>query len=132
MSESPNKIPRALTHQKSLRSQKKKLCTMAKRNIGQKSNFICSQVDSFTPEKGAIHTASPNQSYKKCRIVPPSDVTANPISCQSPIDLSFIIPPKTVLLNSIFERGEKYAQNLDNERLFCYNKRRKKNRRHTL
>ena len=45
---------------------------------------MCSQVDSFTPENGAIHAAFPSHSYRKCKIVPPSDVTAKPINCQSP------------------------------------------------
>ena len=55
---------------------------------------MCSHVDSFTPEKGAIHIASPSQSYKKCNIVPTKEVTAKPISCQSPIDRFIHSPPQ--------------------------------------
>ena len=61
-------------------------------SMGKKSSFICSHVDSFTPEKGAIHTASPSHSYRKCKSVPPSEVAAKPINCQRPID-RFIKPP---------------------------------------
>ena len=55
--------------------------------MGQNNNFICSQVDSLIPEKGAIHAEFPSQSYKKCNKVPPSDVKEKPASCQIPIDL---------------------------------------------
>jgi hypothetical protein len=65
---------------------------MAKINIGQNNSFMCSQVDSFTPENGAIHTGSPSQSYKKCNNVPPSEVIANPMSCQRLIDIDIISP----------------------------------------
>jgi hypothetical protein len=64
--------------------------------MGQNSSFMCSQVDSFTPENGAIQAFPPSQSYKKCNTVPPSEVDANPISCQSPIDL-FIKPPSVFI-----------------------------------
>ena len=75
-----------MIHQKSSRSLKKRLWTAAYRSMGQKRSFICSQVDSFTPEKGAIHKASPSQSYKKCNSVPKSDVTEKPKSSESPKD----------------------------------------------
>ena len=90
----PSRIPRSLTHQKSSRSRTKKLCTIANKNIGQNSSFICSHVDSFTPENGAIHTASPSQSYKKCNSVPPSTVTANPKNCQTPTERFIFLPPR--------------------------------------
>ena len=99
----PKRIPRSFTHQKSSRSRKKRLCTIAKMNIGQKSSFMCSQVDSFTPENGAIHTACPSQSYKKCNNVPPSDVIAKPISCQSPID-RFIRSPSKQFLQQVYSK----------------------------
>ncbi len=56
-------------------------------NMGKNKSFMCSHVDSFTPEKDATKVNSPVHSYKKCSSVPPNDVTAKPISCQSPIDL---------------------------------------------
>ena len=107
----PRRIPRSFTHQKSLRSRKKRLCTMAKINIGQNSSFICSHVDSFTPENGAIHAAFPSQSYKKCKTVPPSEVMAKPKSWEIPID-RFINSPINVLLNSVFGGHWIYATNM--------------------
>jgi hypothetical protein len=88
----PSIIPRSLTHQKSLRSLNSRPCIIAKINIGQNKIFICSQVDSFTLEKGAIKLASPNQSYKKCKSVPKTEVKINPKNCQSFIE-RFIVSP---------------------------------------
>ena len=55
-------------------------------SIGQNRSFICSKVDSLTPENGAIHKGSPSQSYKKCKSVPKSDVKEKPNSCHIPTD----------------------------------------------
>ena len=88
----PKRIPRSFMQKKLLFSEKKKLSIIAKMNIGQKSNFICSHVDSFTPENGATSIDLPVQSYRKCKIVPASDVTAKPISCHKLIDFFKISP----------------------------------------
>ena len=64
----------------------------SKEKQGQNSSFMCSQVDSFTPEKGATRMLPPVQSYKKCRSVPPKVTAANPAACQR-IDRCFIVPP---------------------------------------
>ena len=62
--------------------------TAAKRTIGQKKrSFICSHVDSFTPENGAIQAAPPSQSYAKCKSVPINDVSAKPKNCHNQTDL---------------------------------------------
>jgi hypothetical protein len=53
------------------------------------------------PEKGATHKASPSQSYKKCSNVPSNEVTANPISCQSPIDRFIIHLEKQIQIKYI-------------------------------
>ena len=68
----------------------KKLWKTAYSSIGQKRSFICSQVDSFTPEKGAIHIALSSHSYRKWSRVPKNDVRAKPNSSQVQIVL-FII-----------------------------------------
>ena len=78
-------------------------------NIGQKSSFMCSHVDSLTPENGATKTDSSSQSYKKCNNVPPNDVIAKPISCHNPIDF-FIEPPINVFIKSIFKVGDIYTK----------------------
>ena len=84
---SPNAIPDNFTHQNSFNSLKKKYSIIAKTNMGQNNSFICSHVDSFTPEKGAISTELFSQSYRKCNTVPANDVTAKPKNCHKPIDL---------------------------------------------
>ena len=63
---------------------------------------MCSQVDSFTPEKGAAHALCPVQSYRKCNSVPLSDVTANPISCHRDMD-RFISTIPYILCVSVYE-----------------------------
>lgn len=70
----------------------KQTLNQCKEKQGQNSSFICSQVDSLTPEKGATRMLPPVQSYKKCRIVPPKVTAANPAACQR-IDRCFIVPP---------------------------------------
>ena len=85
--------------------------TKAKSSIGQNSSFMCSQEDSLTPEKGATQTASPSHSYKKCNKAPPSEVTAKPISCQSPIDLFIVSPP---FFHSIYGTQTDYDKTIDN------------------
>ena len=88
----PKSIPRSFMQKKLLFSEKKRLSIIAKMNIGQKSSFMCSQVDSFTPENGATIIDSFVQSYKKCKTVPTSDVTAKPMSCHKLIDFFKISP----------------------------------------
>ena len=105
---SPKRIPRSFTHQKSSRSRKKKLSITAKRSIGQKSSFICSQVDSFTPENAATKSDFPVKSYKKCKTVPRSDVTPKPTSCQRPIDFFINFTPNA-FYDSIFAQKSLYA-----------------------
>ena len=55
-------MPLSFTHQKFPQLSIKKLCTIAKISIGQKSSFICSHVDSFTAEKGATKLNLPDHS----------------------------------------------------------------------
>ena len=114
ISVSPSIMPRSFTHQKTLISRKKMLCITAEISIGQNNSFICSQVDSFTPESGAIHAAFPSQSYKKCKIVPPREVTAKPNSCQSPIERSFMFSPSRILCSILYS---KKRVNIPNETL---------------
>ena len=90
MSDIPKSVPRNFIHQKFALFRKKKLCTIVKKNIGKKSNLICSQVDSFTPEMSALHFDSPIKSYKKCSNVPHNTVTPKPQICHKLIDF-FII-----------------------------------------
>ena len=63
---------------------------------------MCSQVDSFTPEKGAAHVLCPVHSYRKCNSVPLSDVTANPVSCHRDMD-RFISTIPYILCVSLYE-----------------------------
>ena len=51
-------------------------------NIGKNNSFVCSQVDSFTPEKRAIKEFSPLQSYAKWSRTPKTDVKTKPQNCQ--------------------------------------------------
>ena len=50
----------------------------AKINVGQKSSFICSQMDSFTAETRAARGLPPERSNRKCRNVPRIAVNRNP------------------------------------------------------
>ena len=52
---------------------------------GKKKIFMCSQVDSFTAEKGATAILSV-QPYKKCKIVPITAVKVSPTNDQSASD----------------------------------------------
>jgi hypothetical protein len=85
-----------------------KYCTTANKNIGIKSSFMCSQVDSFTDEKSAA-TLLPVQSYKKCSIVPSSEETAKPRRDQREKDL-FISHRPNVFFISILKNALFYAK----------------------
>ena len=56
---SPSKNPLSLTHQKSVIFFKNRHSTIEKISIGKYKSFMCSQVDSLTPEKGAIKIECP-------------------------------------------------------------------------
>ena len=85
----PSKIPLYFTQRKSFRFPQNKDWSRAKRSVGQKSSFICSKVDSFTPEKGATRGEKDVHSYKKCKRTPPRDATKKPDACQSRTDRFF-------------------------------------------
>jgi len=66
--------------------------------MGQNRSFMCSQVDSLTPENGAAKTDLPVQSNKKWRIVPTSAVMEKPISSQRWMDRFIGSPVKAEVI----------------------------------
>ena len=97
---SPIRMPYSLMHQKFCgRSFQKCAWSNAKKNIGKKSSFICSQVDSLTPEIRAMSGLCPSQSYKKWSRTPKIPVIINPSHCQR-LMVFFIesMPPLSSLL----------------------------------
>ena len=86
MRREPKRIPQSLVFQKFLYSFLRNCAwIIAKSSKGKKRIFICSQVDSFTAEKGAREIQSVH-SYKKCKIVPKTETKVKPIKNQSDND----------------------------------------------
>ena len=106
--ESANRIPRSFTHQKSGRSRKNRRSIIAYIKSGKNNSFICSNVDSFTPENGAASMLFPVASYRKCKRTPKREVSANPKIPNKKAE-RFIIYPICFLKIIVFCVGKKYT-----------------------
>ena len=108
----PKRIPLSLTHGKSVLSLKKKLWIIAKTKVGKNKSFMCSHVDSLTPDINAASLDLSVHSYKKWSRVPKNEDNENPRNWNSNIErfiLVFIPSFSVFTVLIIFTNGSAYS-----------------------